>query len=66
MSRDLEWAATSGNAVINFSTGTRIAASGEGLVLARADNTLEWRNPDGSLRAARWLGPACDLLSSPD
>ncbi|GGO41426.1 hypothetical protein [Deinococcus humi] len=45
---------------------TALAASAEGFVLGRQDNTLEWRNPDGSLRDARWLGPACDLLSAPD
>lgn len=43
-----------------------LAASGEGFVLGREDRTLEWRNLDGSLRAARWLGRSCDVSSSPD
>lgn len=46
--------------------GTALATSEEGFVLGRLDRTLEWRNWDGSLRAARWLGPSCQVYNVPD
>ncbi|GGO41476.1 hypothetical protein [Deinococcus humi] len=43
-----------------------LAASAEGFMLGRPDHTLEWRNPDGTLRDVRWLGGSCGSLSQPD
>lgn len=45
---------------------TALAVSPQGFVLGQSNQTLEWRNWDGTLRAARWMATSCPMSSQPD